>query len=108
MWVYALLTAGVAAAVGGGAVCVRRRRQAVQKYRAAEKEQVEILPDARNEYLRSRLQTTLAVAAEEQLPSDANLLHAQKLLYTLLEKRMSGADSLIARKLQKDLGRYAA
>ncbi|MBO5334967.1 MAG: hypothetical protein J6A87_03220, partial [Clostridia bacterium] len=65
MWVYALLTAGVATAVGSGVVYARKRREAVRKYRAAEKEQAEILPDARNEYLRSRLQTTLAVATEE-------------------------------------------
>ncbi len=109
MWIYAVLTTGaLAAALGSGAVYIHKRRAAERKYRAAEKEQAEVLPDSRNEYLRSRLQTTLAVTTEECLPSDANLLHAQKLLCALTEKRMSGADSLIARKLQKDLGRYAS
>lgn len=94
----------VAAAWG---VVFFRRRGMERKYRTQKGRIEECLPDSRNEYLQMRLQTALAVASEERLPTDANLLHAQKLLYALTEKRLSGADSLIARKLRKDLGRYA-
>lgn len=66
------------------------------------------LPDAQNGYLRDRLQTALAVSEGELEENDVGFLHAKKLLYALSEKRLSGADSLIVRKLQKDVGRYEA
>ena len=103
-WVLAVIAAAIVAV---WSVMTVRRKRAENKYRAQKGRMEERLPDSRNGYLRMRLQTTLAVASEEQLPTDANLLHAQKLLYALTEKRLSGADSLIARKLRKDLGRYA-
>ena len=103
-WVLAVIAAAIVAV---WSVMMVRRKRAENKYRVQKGRMEERLPDGRNGYLRMRLQTTLAVASEERLPTDANLLHAQKLLYALTEKRLSGADSLIARKLRKDLGRYA-
>lgn len=91
-----------------GAMKIKSGRERTKKYRAVEQEARYVLPDSRNEYLRARLQTSLAVSSEECTAPDVSLLHAQKLTYLLTEKRLSGADSLIVRKLQKELGRYAA
>ena len=66
-----------------------------------------VIPDGKNEYLRSRLQSALAVSEGESVPVDAKFLYARKMLCALSEKKLSGADSLIVRKLEKDVGRYA-
>lgn len=100
-----LLFTGVVLTVG---VHVRCKRERTERYRAVGKAAEVTLPDSRNEYLRARLQTALAVSSEEYTAPDVSLLHAQKLSYLLSEKRLSGADSLIVRKLQKELGVFAA
>ena len=78
----------------------------MRRYRKPPIEVDIFLPDDKNEYLRQRLQTTLAVSEEYSSP-DADFLHAQKLLYSLGEKKLTAADSLIARKLRKEIGMYA-
>ena len=88
------------------AVCFVWRWKNVRRYRKPPIEVDIFLPDDKNEYLRQRLQTTLAVSEEYSSP-DADFLHAQKLLYSLGEKKLTAADSLLLRKLQKDVGVYA-
>ena len=84
---------------------VRRRR--IKKYHRSSTGIDCLLPDAKNQYLRHRLQTTLAVS-ENASPPDAEFLHVRKLLYLLGEKKLTAADSLIVRKLQKDVGLYSS
>ena len=84
-----------------------RKREKEMEYRLQDKESQICLPDGRNEYVRSRLETALGGAEQRRLPVDARFLHARKLLYALSEKRLSGADSLLLHKLQKDVGRYS-
>ncbi len=99
----------VGALLGGLAVlgvCFLWRWAKVKKYQRPPIEVDVLLPDDKNEYLRHRLQTSLAVSEEYTLP-DAEFLHAQKLLYSLGEKKLTAADSLIARKLKKEMGVYA-
>lgn len=79
-----------------------------RRFLEVEREAKYALPDMQNSYLRDRLQTALAVSEGELEENDVGFLHAKKLLYALSEKRLSGADSLIVRKLQKDVGRYEA
>ncbi len=89
---------------------VRAKRERTNRYRKMSEETKYVLPDSRNDYLRSRLQTVLAVAevAEADVSeADARFLHAKKLLYSLAEKKLSAADSLLMRKLQKDVNAYA-
>ena len=88
------------------AVCFAWRWEKVRRYRKPPIEVDVLLPDDKNEYLRQRLQTTLAVSEEYSSP-DAEFLHAQKLLFSLGEKKLTAADSLIARKLRKEIGMYA-
>lgn len=83
------------------------RRIKIRKYRRPSVEMEYLLPDAKNEYLRHRLQTSLAVSEECSSP-DAEFLHVQKLLYALGEKKLTAADSLIVRKLKKEVGMYAS
>ena len=100
----------VGALLGGLAVIllfVAWKNAKVRKYRKPQVEVDCLLPDEKNDYLRHRLQTTLAVSEEYSSP-DAEFLHAQKLLYSLGEKKLTAADSLIARKLRKEIGMYAA
>ena len=85
---------------------MKRRREAA--FRRVEREGKCCLPDVGNDYLRSKLQTSLAVSEGALEENDVGFLHAKKLLYALSEKRLSGADSLIVRKMQKDVGRYEA
>ena len=77
------------------------------EYRMQDKEAQVCLPDSRNKYVRSRLETALGGLEDQRLPVDARFLHARKLLYALSEKRLSGADSLLLHKLQKEVGRYS-
>ena len=84
-----------------------RRYEREKGYLAQEAQLKNALPDSRNQYLRTRLQT-LGAFEEERLPLDMRFLHARKLLYALSEKRLSGADSLLFHKLQKEVGRYSA
>jgi hypothetical protein len=102
--IFGLLSA-VAAVVFG--VASYRRKQREKEFRRQGSVAEFGLPDSRNQYLRSRLQTTLSVGEECRLPVDVRFLHARKLLYALSEKRLSGADSLLLHKLQKEVGRYS-
>ena len=86
---------------------VRAKRERTNRYRKMSEETKYVLPDGRNEYLRSRLQTVLAVAEADVSEADARFLHAKKLLYSLAEKKLSAADSLLMHKLQKDVNAYA-
>ena len=98
--------------LGVAVICVltlrfHRKREREMEYRRQEAGSQVYLPDHRNEYLRSRLETALGGAVEARLPVDVKFLHARKLLYALSEKRLSGADSLLLHKLQKEVGRYS-
>ena len=98
--------------LGVAVVCLsvlrfHRKREREMEYRRQEAEAQVGLPDCRNEYLRSRLETALGGRIETRLPVDLKFLHANKLLYALSEKRLSGADSLLLHKLQKEVGRYS-
>ena len=84
-----------------------RKRELEMGYRRQEARAQASLPDSRNDYVRSRLETVLGGRIETRLPVDAKFLHARKLLYALSEKRLSGADSLLLHKLQKEVGRYS-
>ena len=84
-----------------------RKREKEMEFRLQDKGAQVCLPDSRNKYLRSRLETALGGAAEARLPVDVKFLHAHKLLYALSEKRLSGADSLLLHKLQKEVGKYS-
>lgn len=86
---------------------VRAKRERTNRYRKMSEETKYVLPDGRNEYLRSRLQTVLAVSEADVSEADARFLHAKKLLYSLAEKKLSAADSLLMHKLQKDVNAYA-
>ncbi|MBQ2740769.1 MAG: hypothetical protein IJF39_04025 [Clostridia bacterium] len=98
--------AAVVAAVGFG-LALQRRRERAKAYLVEEMRLQAALPDSRNKYVRSRLETALGGLADQRLPLDARFLHARKLLYALSEKRLSGADSLLLHKLQKEVGRYS-
>ena len=84
-----------------------RKREREMEYRMQDKEAQVCLPDSRNKYVRSRLETALGGVEDRRLPVEARFLHARKLLYALSEKRLSGADSLLLHKLQKEVGRYS-
>ena len=86
----------------------RNRKEKNEAYRRAGRIAEERLPDRQNEYLRSRLQTALAQTKGENVPCDAKLSKAEKLLRELKRKKLSGADSLLVRKLQKEIGMYAS
>ncbi len=107
MFLFCVLLSACVASIVTSVVCLRKKRACEERYRRVEQEAQYVLPDSRNEYLRSRLQTALAVSEETRTPSDAKFLHARKLLYALSEKRLSGADSLLLHKLQKEVGRYS-
>ena len=99
--------------LGVAVVCLsvlrfHRKREKEMEYRRQEAESQVCLPDSRNGYLRSRLETALGGGTETRLPVDVKFLHASKLLYALSEKRLSGADSLLLHKLQKQVGEYSA
>lgn len=85
----------------------QRKREKEMEFRLQEKQAQNCLPDSRNEYIRTRLEVGLSGASEARLPVDVKFLHARKLLYALSEKRLSGADSLLLHKLQKEVGRYS-
>ena len=84
-----------------------RKRELEMGYRQQDARSQNALPDSRNGYVRSRLETALGGRTETRLPADAKFLHARKLVYALSEKRLSGADSLLLHKLQKEVGRYS-
>ena len=88
-------------------MCVRAQINRKERYRAAARNAVEKLPDRENSYLRSRLSGALAAAKDGKLPTDACLLYTRKLLKKLTEKKLSGADVLMARRLQKQIVEYA-
>ena len=94
----------------GVAVCaaLRKRKEKNEAYRRAGRIAEERLPDRQNKYLRSRLQTALAQSKGDCIPCDAKLSGAEKLLRELKRKKLSGADSLLVRKLQKEIGMYAS
>ena len=99
----------VGVVLGGAALfafTVEIRKKRMRRYQRSSMEIESLLPDSKNEYLRHRLQTALA-PAETCSPPDAEFLHARKLLYSLGEKKLTAADSLLLRKLQKDVGVYA-
>lgn len=88
-------------------ICVHARINRKEKYRKMCNRAVEKLPDCENKYLRSRLANALACAEAGKTPTDASLGYVRKLLKELTEKQLSGADVLVARKLQKQIGEYA-
>ena len=100
-----LLSLSVGVALGAA---WRKRKEKNATYRAAARAADERLPDGRNGYLRSRLQTALAESEAVKMPCDAFLTQAEKLLRELKRKKLSGADGLLARKLQKEIGMYAS
>ncbi len=103
-----LAVATVCAICACAFIYARARINRKEKYRAMARNSVEKLPDRENDYLRSRLSTALSGTADEKIPVESCLLYTRKLLKELTEKRLSGADVLMARKLQKQLGEYAA
>ena len=89
-------------------ICVRARINRKEKYRKMAQNAVEKLPDAKNAYLQSRLSGALSSEKQEKIPIGAYLVYIEKLLRKLTERKLSGADFLLARKLQKKIAEYSA